>query len=51
MALPPEEKIQTSSKDPAQLIQAELDDTTRALKEITFNVGTKPCGIGQIDPT
>jgi two-component system, NarL family, sensor histidine kinase DegS len=35
MALPKEDKLQTVSiEDPKQLIQAELDDTTRALKEI-----------------
>lgn len=37
MALPKVEKVQTSSiDDPKQLIQSELDDTTRALKEITL---------------
>jgi two-component system sensor histidine kinase DegS len=37
MALPKVEKVQTSSlEDPKQLIQSELDDTTRGLKEITL---------------
>ena len=37
MALPREDKPQTAvMEDPKQLIQSELDDTTRALKEITL---------------
>lgn len=34
--IPAEEKTSTSVEDPKQLIQAELDETSRALKEITL---------------
>ena len=49
MALPKVEKVQTSSiEDPKQLIQAELDDTTRALKEITLMLEQSRVELGKL---
>ena len=49
MALPKDEKIQASSiEDPKQLIQLELDDTTRALKEITLMLEQSRVELGKL---
>jgi len=49
MALPKDEKIQTSSiEDPKQLIQSELDDTSRALKEITLMLEQSRVELGKL---
>jgi two-component system, NarL family, sensor histidine kinase DegS len=49
MALPQEEKISTSSiEDPKQLIQTELDDTGRALKEITLMLEQSRVELGKL---
>ena len=49
MALPKDEKVQTSSiEDPKQLIQSELDDTTRALKEITLMLEQSRVELGKL---
>ena len=49
MALPQEEKISTSSiEDPKQLIQTELDDTSRALKEITLMLDQSRVELGKL---
>jgi two-component system, NarL family, sensor histidine kinase DegS len=49
MALPQEEKKQTSAiEDPKQLIQSELDETSRALKEITLMLEQSRVELGKL---
>ena len=48
MALPEEEKTNTSIEDPKQLIQSEMDETTRALKEITLMLEQSRVEVGKL---
>jgi two-component system, NarL family, sensor histidine kinase DegS len=48
MTQPQEEKPKTSIEDPKQLIQTELDDTTRALKEINLMLEQSRVELGKL---
>lgn len=48
MTLPQAEKTNTSIEDPKQLIQSELDDTVRALKEITLMLEQSRVELGKL---
>jgi two-component system sensor histidine kinase DegS len=48
MALPEEKLTQSSYEDPQYLIQSELDETTRALKEITLMLEQSRVEVGKL---